>query len=165
MTKQPKIALELTTTDKLLEWIGWAAVAMLWAQAIVYYTTLPTIIPIHYNMAGEVDSLGNKGLLFLLPSIATILLIALTALNTIPHAFNYPKAITADNARAQYANATRLLRYLKLAIAIVFLLISFETNRVSTEQTGGLGIWFLPVVLVCILAPVAYCTVRSYRLP
>lgn len=165
MTKRPKIAIELTAADTLCERVGWAIVMVLWVQTIVYYYMLPTTIPIHYNIAGKADYFGNKALLFMLPTIATLLFIALTALNKIPHSFNYPKAITADNALVQYTNATRMLRYLKLAIAAVFSLVIFETSQVSMGQSSALGIWFLPAVLACIFAPVAYFTVRSYRLP
>lgn len=139
MNERPKIKLELTPTDKIFEILGWTSVLAIWVLTITNYTNLPDTIPVHYNMAGQVDGFGDKVNILTLPLIATVLFVSLTILNKFPHILNYPASITADNALRQYTNATRLIRYLKFIIVVIFGLISLQTIRNVSEQTNGPG--------------------------
>lgn len=163
MNERPKIKLELTTTDKTFEILGWISVLAIWVFTITNYTNLPDIIPTHYNGAGQVDGFGGKGYIFTLPLIATFLFIGLTILNKFPHVFNYPTNITADNALRKYTNATRLIRYLKFIIVIVFGLITFKTIQNVNGEASGLGIWFLPLTLGLIFIPLTYFVIKSFK--
>jgi hypothetical protein len=98
-----------------------------------------------------------------LPLVATVLFIGLTILNKFPHIFNYPTEITEDNALRQYTNATRLIRYLKVIIVVIFGLIAFETIRHANGQTEGLGIWFLPMTMGLIFIPLIYFLIKSTK--
>lgn len=162
MTERPKIKLELSTTDKTFEMLGWMSILAIWVLTIISYTNLPDIIPIHFNGAGQADGFGGKGNILTLPSIATVLFIGLTILNKFPHVFNYPTNITADNALREYTNATRLIRYLKFIIVFIFGLIVLQTIRSVNGQTSGLGVWFLPLTSGLIFIPVTYFVVRSF---
>ena len=131
MNKRPKIKIELTTTDKVLEILGWASVLAIWVLTITNYTNLPDTIPIHYNSAGQADGFGEKGNILILPLMATVLFSGLTILNRFPHIFNYPVNITTDNALRQYTHATRLIRYLKLIIVVIFGIILARAIRTA----------------------------------
>lgn len=136
MNERPKIKLGLTTTDKIFEILGWTSVLAIWVLTITNYTSLPDTIPIHYNGAGQADGFGGKVNILTLPLIATVLFVGLTILNKFPHIFNYPTNITADNALRQYTSATRLIRYLKFIIVVIFGLISIQTIRNVNGQTS-----------------------------
>ena len=58
MEERPKIKLELTITDKLVEIIGWLTIIAIWGLTITSYAQLPGIIPTHYCVAGEVIIFG-----------------------------------------------------------------------------------------------------------
>lgn len=88
-----------------------------------------------------------------MPILATVIYIGLTALNKYPHIFNYMTTITEFNAQRQYALATRMLRFIKLAILIIFLLIILFTYLTVISVTNGLGSWFLPLALGLLLIP------------
>ena len=163
MNERPKIKLELTTTDKTFEILGWISVLAIWVFTITNYTNLPDIIPTHYNGAGQVDGFGGKGYIFTWPLIATFLFTGLTILNKFPHVFNYPTNITADNALRKYTNATRLIRYLKFIIVIVFGLITFKTIQNVNGEASGFGIWFLPLTLGLIFIPLTYFVIKSFK--
>ena len=163
MNERPKIKLKLTTTDKIFEILGWTSILAIWVLTITNYTNLPDTIPIHYNGAGQADGFGGKGNILTLPLIATILFIGLTILNKFPHVFNYPTNITADNALRQYTNATRLIRYLKFIIVVIFGLIALQTIRNVNGQTSGLGAWFLPLTLGLIFFPMTYFMIKSFK--
>jgi uncharacterized membrane protein len=164
MEKIPKIKIELTATDKIVEILGWTLIFAIWVLTITSYSKLPDTIPIHYNGSGQADGFSGKDNIFILPIVATVLFTGLTILNKFPNVFNYPTNITKDNALRQYTNATRLIRYLKLMIVIIFGLISYQTIRNANGQTEGLGAWFLPLTMGLIFIPLIYFIVKSFKL-
>lgn len=138
MGERPKLKAELTTLDKTLEILGWTSILAVWFLTITNYTNLPDTIPIHYNGAGQADRFGGKATILILPLIATVLFVGLTILNRFPHIFNYPTNITQDNALSHYTNATRMIRYLKLIIVVIFGLIAFRTIQNANGKADGL---------------------------
>jgi uncharacterized membrane protein len=163
MKERPRLKLELTQADKIAEIIGWLLIFAVWSLTVINYQSLPDIIPTHYNGAGVADGFGDKWTILTLPLVATILFVGLTILNRFPHVFNYPTEITEDNALRQYTIATRLIRYLKVIIIVIFGLIAFQTIRHANGQTEGLGIWFLPLTMVLIFIPIIYFLIKSTK--
>jgi uncharacterized membrane protein len=157
MNNRPKIELELTLFDKALEILGWISVLAIWILVITNYITLPDSIPIHYNSLGVADRFGGKENILTLPIVATILFIGLTMLNQFPHLFNYPTPVTEDNALRQYTYATRLLRYLKFIVLVIFGAIIWQT----ISNVHKIGIWFLPTTIALILIPLIYFLIKS----
>ena len=160
MKNRPRLKLELTTTDKVIEVLGWTVIIGTWVMIFYNYSSLPETIPTHYNAAGEVDGYGNKSHIIALPVVSTILFIGLFVLNKFPHIFNYPTTITEDNAHQLYTKTTRLIRFLNLAIAVVFGMIVFETIQTALGNSKGLGAWFLPVTLGIILIPLIFYLIQ-----
>jgi uncharacterized membrane protein len=160
---RPKIKLFPTTADKLVDLLGWLILIALWAITIINYSSLPDTIPTHFNAAGEADGFGTKVSIIALPVIATLLFIGLTVLNRYPQSFNYPTTITKDNALRQYTLATRMLRYLKLVLVLVFGGIEIMTIQNATGKAAGLGVWFLPLTLVLVFLPLIYFVGKSFK--
>ena len=163
MEERPRIKLELTTVDKAFEIIGWLLIISVWGFTVINYANLPETIQTHYNGAGQADGFGGKATILTLPLIATVLFVGLTILNKFPHIFNYPTNITQDNALRQYTNATRMIRYLKLIIVVIFGLIAFKTIQNGNEEAKGIGIWFLPLTLGLIFIPMIYFVIKSFQ--
>lgn len=161
--ERPKIKLIPTNADKLVDLLGWIVLLAMWGWTFTHYSTLPDTIPTHFNASGEADGFGSKASLIALPIIATLLFIGLTVLNRYPHIFNYPTSITQDNALQLYTLATRMLRYLKLVLALVFGGIEFMTIQNATGKEAGLGAWFLPLTLVLVFLPLIYFVVKSVQ--
>ncbi|MDR0801791.1 DUF1648 domain-containing protein [Fluviicola sp.] len=163
MAERPKVKLELTTDDKVLEIIGWIFIIIIWSLTIANYSSLPETIPTHYNAAGKADGFGEKTTILFLPLIATILFVGLTILNKFPHIFNYPVNITKENALRQYTNASKLIRYLKVIIVIVFSFIAFKTIQNANRKADGLGNWFLPLFFGLVFIPLVYFIIKSIK--
>lgn len=161
MKSRPKLKLKLSTTDKILEALGWGSVLIIWGLTITNFSNLPDTIPIHYNGAGQADGFGDKSNILGLPIIATILFLGLTVLNRFPHIFNYTTEITKNNALQQYTYATRMLRILKLIVVIIFGLIVLQTIRHVNGQISGLGGWFLPLTFGLTFIPILYYLIKS----
>ena len=137
MNKRPKLKLELNQTDKIIEIIGSITVLGIWIFTIVNYFDLPEIIPTHYNGAGKANGFGKKEAILILPTISTMIFIGITILNKYPHVFNYPDTITEKNALFQYTNMTRMLRFLKLSVVIIFGVIIFKTTQGASLDIVG----------------------------
>ncbi|MBV5314103.1 MAG: DUF1648 domain-containing protein [Prolixibacteraceae bacterium] len=163
MEKRPRIKIERTSLDKVVDLAGWLVLAGLWLMILLNYADLPETIPTHFDAAGKADDYGSKSTIFMLPVIATILYAGMTRLNLFPHIFNFPTKITTENALGQYTNSTQMMRYVKLVIVFLFTIIVFKTMQTATGKSDGLGIWFLPLVLVLALAPFVVYLLRFYR--
>ena len=163
MEGQPKIKLTLFATDWIIEILAVVALFSIWIVVFLNYNNLPTEIPTHYNGSGEVNGFSHKNEIFALPIVTTILFAAMTIINQFPHIFNYPTEITPENAAKQYKFMTRMIRFLKLSIAVIFLMIVLGTVATANEITDGLGKWFLPFVMALIFVPTLYFIIRSSR--
>ena len=65
MKSIPSTKIELTTSDKVIEFAIWFVLASLWTLAIRYYSNLPETIPSHFNISGQVDGFAKKESIFI----------------------------------------------------------------------------------------------------
>ncbi|TKK69209.1 DUF1648 domain-containing protein [Ilyomonas limi] len=164
MERRPKLKVKLTPMDKAIEFTGLFTLLFMWGLAIYYFFILPDTIPIHFDASGKPDGYGQKATIFILPFTALIIFIVMTLLNKYPYIFNYPVNITASNALKQYTYGTRIIRYLKTAIIVIFTIILLFTYLTATGKSNGLSNWFLPSMLALLLIPTAYFIAKSYKI-
>lgn len=160
---QPKLKLQLNAFDRLLEALGLLAVILIWAMLFYFFKKLPSVIPIHFNSEGKIDGYGNRLILIFEPIMASILYFGLTFLNRYSHLFNYLSPINEGNAEYQYRLATRLIRYLKLLIVLLFVFIMWSSIQAVTSKDDGLGIVFLPVFIALIIIPTLFVLIKSTK--
>ncbi len=163
MYTRPKIKLQLSLLDKVLETAGYLLIMLLWVVTLFAYFNLPNNIPTHFNILGKPDNYGGKATIIVLPIVATLVFSLLTFLNKYPHVFNYATTITDENAELQYTYGTRMLRFLKIAVAINFTLINVFTYLTAIEKANGLGVWFLPFMIGMIVIPIAFFISKSLK--
>lgn len=163
METRPKIKLQLSPLDKTLEISGKSIIMLLWILTLFAFFKMPDTIPTHFNASGQADNYGNKETIFILPIIATIMFAGLTILNRYPHVFNYANKITETNAPYQYLLAARMIRFIKLMIAILFTTLVLFTFLTSVNITNGPSYWFLPITVGLIFIPTIYSTALSFR--
>lgn len=160
MKPAPTLKIKPSGADRLVEILAWLTLVIIWILVIVNYARMPDSIPTHYNAAGHADDYGDKSTIFLLPIIATVVFFVMTIVNQFPHIFNKTPSISTPES---YSDATRMLRYLKFSIALVFFWIVLRTTRAAEGKAAELGNWFLPVALTLILVPVGFFIVRILR--
>ncbi len=163
MEKGPKIVLTLSTLDKIVELLGIISIVAIWVLVITSYNSLSDTITVHYDLDGKGDRIGGKENIFALPIVATILFLGLTILNRYPHHFNYLTKITEENVHRQYSIATKMIRFLKLMVVIIFGLIEWKTIQNAQGAADGLGMWFLPMILGIIFIPLIFFIVKSFK--
>jgi uncharacterized membrane protein len=132
---------------------------------IIYkWARLPAVIPTHFGFSGQADDWSGKKWLLLLPALTLVLYIGLTWLRRYPQKFNYQRQITKRNADRQYYFAASLVDILKAELMWLFAIITWQAIRVALGQAAGLGIAFLPIVLVVMGATVIIHLYRASQI-
>jgi uncharacterized membrane protein len=155
MIRRPRLNIPLSHTDKIIEYGSWALLALVWIIFLAKYPSLPETIAVHFNIDGTADHFGSKSNLILMPAITSAVCGALFFLGMFPHHFNYPVKISEENAVRQYTIALKTLRWLRVSIACVTLLITWEVIRIASSGSDSKS-WLLPLTLVLIFAPIIY---------
>jgi len=163
MESKPKLKVELSAMDKIIEMIGWMILLIIWILTLLNFTKMPDTIPIHFNFSGQADNFGSKWTILTFPVFGTVLYVGLTILNKFPHIFNYPTKITPENALQKYIIATRMIRFLKLGLMLIFSIITYLMIYTIDGKSAGLGVWFLPFSLGIIFIPMLYFLIKSFR--
>jgi uncharacterized membrane protein len=163
MKTGPRIKIELTRTDKILEVLSWLLLALLWIIPILSYSGLPDSLPVHYSVSGEVNEWGHKMSIFVLPIVGALLVVLMTIINRYPHIFSFPLKLTHENAHRQYKIATELVRGLKLAVLIILILVVVFTIRTARGESAGLGFWFIPIAITIVTVLILIHIVRMHK--
>lgn len=138
---RPKIILPKDQTQKAIEIIIFLCIAFCFIYPAIYYTALPEQVPMHFNYKGEVDKHGSKDSVFVLAIIAAITSFVIFKLNKYPHVFNYTVKITQENAAKQYKDAVKMLTYVNLLIAILFVIICYQIVNIALANGNQFGQW------------------------
>lgn len=155
-THQPKISIQNTFKDHLINTLTVIALLGTYILPIIYLNELPEEIPTHFNGLGAPDDYSSKNTIWLLCIISTLITIGLFWLKNKPHILNYPLTITNDNAVQVYRITKTMLGLLALFIVIAFLYITYQSIAMALGKSVGLGKWFLPVFIGSILLIIGY---------
>lgn len=96
------------------------------------YPSVPTSIPIHWDATGTPDSWGPSWMMLILLATWVLLVGLLEWLMRIPHAFNYPREVTPDNAAQLYRVAVTMLAWLNLTMAVMFASLVAQSYGIDT---------------------------------
>ena len=160
---RPKIAVPVTSFDKVVETITVVVLVLAWIYTLVQYPKLPSIIPTHFDGQGNVDGLGPKWTLFLTTGMATVFFGLLTYLNRHPHWFNYPVAITSENALRMYTIATQMMRTLKAVLVGVFFAINWQMVQVAMQPDFSGSKYVIFGILAAIFGSVFYFLIQLFK--
>jgi uncharacterized membrane protein len=163
MQTKPKIQIKLWKLDKSLELLNTIVLVAMFCLAVFVYLKSPDIIPSHFNASGKPDGYSDKSVVFILLFIGIVTYFGFNQLVKFPHVFNYPVSITEDNAERQYELVIRRVRFLQLAILIIFTVIILMTYLTNIGISDGLGTWFLPFALCIGIVPVIITLIQSFK--
>jgi uncharacterized membrane protein len=142
---------------KALAVVALAALAGLWTitvQAICGAHPLPARIATHFDAAGQVNGWGEPRMLWLLPIIATFVVVLMTLVSFYPQSFNYPMRVTPANRPRLQAVTLSMIAYLRAELVCLFLWIQYEIIRSARQGRSSLSPWFLPVVIAIVFATI-----------
>jgi uncharacterized membrane protein len=160
--QRPIISLGLSPALLAVELAGAIAILVSILSIVQFWAVLPDRIPIHFGLGGQPDALGDKVMIWMLPAVAAIIFVVLTAVSRYPHTFNYPVRITQENARRQYLLGRSLLVWLKAEICWLFAVIVRQQILVALGNAQRLSIELVFGITFLIFATVGLYLVRAY---
>jgi len=134
----------------LIDSLAIVCLILAWWVAISSYPRLPERIPVHFGLSGEADSWGGRWMIFLMPVIATLI----AGLDW----FIFSQLRDSPKMPAVMELPLHLLM---LELTALFAYITWRTSEVAFERAKGLGVWFLPVVLLGILGTSAWMVIAG----
>ena len=163
MQTRAKIQLQLSKFDKSLKLLSTIVLVVMFCFAFFVYLKSPNIIPSHFNASGKPDGFSDKSVIFMLLFIGIFTYLGFNQLVKFPHIFNFPVSITKENAERQYELAIRMIRFLQLAILIIFTVVILMTYLTTIGITDGLGTWFSHLFLFVINIPVIITLIQAFK--
>ena len=163
MNTRPRIRIEPTPTDIVVEIAAVAAVVFCVYVTARFYPELPQRMPTHSNLVGKVDGWGPKSSLVGMPILTLVLYLALSAVSRFPHIGNYPVEVTAENAERIYWVAVSMSRWLKMEMLWMFAYMTWMTIQVSLGKAKDPGAAPMYAILAVILGTLILMIVRLYR--
>jgi uncharacterized membrane protein len=157
---RPKIKIEMTRFDWVLEAIAFMILIGVLLILILNYGSTPDQIPTHYNMSSAPDAFGSKSSIWILVAINIVLFALLTWISNFPQWYNYPVEITVENAERQYTLAVRMMRVLKIVLTMIFAYILLHS--ISGRYLGN---WFLPALLLSIASVIGIYIFKTKQAP
>ncbi|PKP08034.1 MAG: hypothetical protein CVU09_17450 [Bacteroidetes bacterium HGW-Bacteroidetes-4] len=161
---KPIVTIKHQSADKIIDALGYAAILALFAIPFAFYADLPQEIPYHYDLSGAPNAFGGRNAIWVLPLVATIIVIGISLLSRIPSVFNYPVTITNQNAAKQYALAIRFMGLLKVLIGWYFCLINYQSIQIALNNSNVLNGFSLFLFLALLLALIIGYFIKAFRL-
>ena len=160
--QRPVISLGLSPVLLAVELL--AAIAILLAVLLIvqFWAVLPDRIPIHFGDRGLADAWGDKVTIWVVPAVAAIIFVVLTAVSRYPHTFNYPVPITSENARRQYLLGRGLLVSLKAQICWLSAFVVRQQILVALGNAQRFSIELLLGLVVLIFLTVGVYLLKAY---
>ena len=131
---------------------------------IFVWNELPDQVPGHYNAQGEVDRMGSKFELLLLPGIGLFMILFIRFFESHPELHNYPQRLNQSNAEQFYLQSRKLANQLKNICLIIFTLLLFESVSIGLDWWNGFGISLLPLILVGTFTPIVIGFIQQSRI-
>ncbi len=163
MTTEGTTTKRRSPLDLTINVIGWLVFIGLGYYIYQNYSALPEEIPTHFNLTGGADATGPKSYLWLFYVVGLAIFILLTLTDGRPEKMNYPVSITEENREQLYEIGAGMLRFLKLAIVVLWSLIAHRTIEIASGVRDGLGNELLIVSVTLIFLPILYGIIRMLR--
>jgi uncharacterized membrane protein len=144
-----------------------ASLLAVFAAAAIIATswdTLPDRVPSHFGAAGAPDAFGSKGNVLAPPALTAGLYLFFSVFQLIPpRLYNYPVQISADNALVQYSLARTMLAAVKACTCMLLAGGTWLGVQVALGLRPGLGVLFLPAVLLLAAVPMIWYATATRR--
>ena len=139
---------------------GFSGLSAVTAYIAIQWASIPEEIPSHYNIAGEMDAMGGKGLLIFLLITAWGLWAMLGSVTLILKVCDADADVSVDQRRQEKNNRTlkTMAELLQLFLALAFIYLIF-----CTITMRPLGWYFIPLFLISIFGTIIVSVTRILR--
>ncbi|MBD3921862.1 DUF1648 domain-containing protein [Paenibacillus sp. PR3] len=166
MEQRPVIRLTRSPLEVCLEVLNIVIIIGTLVYLLIRWRDLPSTIPIHYAGSGEADGWGSRSTLLLLPLIAIAPYVLITIISRFPHTFNFPVAVTEQNAPELYRLTVQMLNWLKFEMVFLFSSLGVLVIRsATTGHAGSIGIFTIigAIVILGTIFGYVFHIVRRFR--
>lgn len=128
---RPMLQMSRSPLSVALEVMAVVGIVVSVAIVVQAWDRLPDRLPIHFGLSGRPDGWAGKWAIGLLPVVGVVLMGLLGGVDRFPQTWNYPVAITEENAGVQYQLARSLLLWMKVELIWLFVLILWQQVQVA----------------------------------
>lgn len=161
--ERPVLKLEASRVERVADGIAALGLLVIVGSAVGTFLWVDGPVPTHMNAAGKPDAWGGKGTLLFLPLVTLVPLVTFQLLRRAPHTFNYPVAITPENAPRLYRLGRELVALMGAAVAWTFALIAASFAAIAAGISAPAAPWLLPVTLGITFVPLAVYVRKMLR--
>ena len=94
---------------------------------IIVWRKIPSVMPTHFNAAGEADSYGKKITLILMPILGYMILLAIIFFERFPNVWNFPVEVNDSNRNRLYMLSFQMMAVVKIMMVVLFIYIGILT--------------------------------------
>ncbi len=161
--ERPNLKIQLDRFDYFFETITIIGLISLIIIPFIFYDRLPETMPKHFDLHGNPDAYGSKGMVWFLPTLGIILYAGLSLLCKYPHTFNYPTKVTNENAGNIYKKGIIIIRLVKLTVISLFIFLNFKLIEIGLGQLDKLSVIFLPIILIIFFGMTVFAIIWMRR--
>ena len=153
-----KLKLKRSKYDILLEIVCLILLIGVLIYLFLNWNSIPEKIPGHYNAMGEIDRMGSKKELLVLPIISWLMYLGMTVLERFPQIWNTGVTVTEENKGRVYRVLKNMLSTMKLIVVAVFVYLTINSSRAIS-----LSVWFLPVFITLMFGSIIFFSMKLVR--
>lgn len=162
--ERPKIKILRTKSEIVWDIIGYTFFLSSIFFLIFNWNALPDKVPAHFNAAGELDRLGSKIEIIILPILGALVAGLLQWVEKYPEKHNYPERFNENNAREFYLNSRKMMNQMKNICLIFFALSSFELIRIAKGLDNPFGNWLFPILIAGVAIVIVYGIINQTKI-
>lgn len=147
-----------TRIDWFIEMICILLLGGITLYLILSWSTIPDKIPMHFNVAGQVDRWGNKIEIIFMPIVSWLLYGFITVMEQFPQIWNTGVMITEENAYRVYRILKNMIQITKLLVVIMFFYIT-----ICSIFAINMSMWASVIELVLIFGNLILGVVKLYK--
>ncbi|MFC2088368.1 DUF1648 domain-containing protein [Calditrichota bacterium] len=144
-----------TKVDIILEVISIIALLTFSIFIIFTWSSVPQRIPTHFNWSGIPDRWGAKGTVPIMLYVTVFVFILFSVLSRFPRVINFPIPVNEKNPKNHLQLRFSLILWTKAELIMFTSYIGIQGIRVAFGQSGGLGSYLVPIILVVLFGTIA----------
>ena len=146
-------------SDYIMDILCWVLVIGIPIYLIIAWKNIPNEIPMHYDAMGNVDRLGEKSELLILPIMTFLMCSFISVLELFPQVWNTGVKITEENKERVFRVLKNMIKTTKLIVVADF---SFMT--INSILGKNLPVWFSPVFIILIFGDIIFWLIKLVRI-
>lgn len=164
MQEKPKLAIPKTRAERIANIVGYIIFVGTLIYVIIIFFSLPSEVPGHFGVKGEVSRYGSKYEMIILIFVSLILVSLLELIEHFPEMHNYPKRMNQSNIKEFYLNSRELINLIKNGIMIVFSIILIEIISYGLTYTPIFGVYLTPLIILFIFGPIVWKMIERRKI-